>query len=221
VFLELRLALELRSLGFLDKIFPVMIGDADDPFITPSPSYTNYFSSGCNPKAADVHVESVEMKLTEHMDAQALGEPLEKNKTVKATLDEILANQGGFIEGDGVKAFDAVAERIVTMMLDCRNEEKSNADSDLVVVGTEATEGLVVRVKALEQENSQFKQEISSYKVQNSFLFDEASAIEEENIGLKDKNVALKRELEFLRQRATESSKAYDHNLCGLICNLN
>jgi hypothetical protein len=62
VFLEHPLALELRSLGFLEKIFPVMVGNADDPSVTPSPSYTNCFSSGCNPKAADVHVESVKMK---------------------------------------------------------------------------------------------------------------------------------------------------------------
>jgi hypothetical protein len=115
LFLEHRLALELRGLGYISKIYPVMIGDADDPYITPSPSYTN-FDFGCKQNAADVYVEAVESKLVEHMELQALGEPLEKNKTVKATLDEVLTNQGGKIEGDGLKAFDVVVKSIVSMI---------------------------------------------------------------------------------------------------------
>jgi hypothetical protein len=56
-----------------------MIGDANYPSVTPSPSYTNYFRSDCHPKVASVHVDSVEAKLSEHMNAQALEEPFEKN----------------------------------------------------------------------------------------------------------------------------------------------
>jgi hypothetical protein len=114
LFLEHRLALELRGLGYVRNIYPVIIGDADDPYITPSPYYDDFFVSGY-PETKDVYVEAVESKLVEHMELQALGEPLEKNKTVKATLDGILNYSGGHIFGDGCEAFSRAVESIYNL----------------------------------------------------------------------------------------------------------
>jgi hypothetical protein len=218
VFLEHRLALELRALGFIEKIFPVMIGDADDPSITPSPTYTNYFRSGCSPNVTDVHVESVEVKLLEHMYSQALGEPLEKKKTVKSTLDDILANQGGFIEGDGVEAFKAVAERILAMIHES-NKEEQNSDYAVSLTRDDENEK---RILMLEQENLSLKEEASSLKAEalsrekensswreeNFFLREEASllkdkltVVDRKNASLSDEVAALKRELQLMKQK--------------------
>jgi hypothetical protein len=70
----------------------------------------------------EVHVGFVEVKLIEHIGTQALGEPFEKNKTVKSTLDEITVNQSGFIEGDGEEAFNSVTEHILAMMHESSKE---------------------------------------------------------------------------------------------------
>jgi serine/threonine protein kinase len=118
VLLEYRLALELRSLGYVEKIYPVMIGEAEIGSITPSPIYSNFFASGGMPQAPDIYVESVERKLEEHMEKQALGTPVEKNKTVKAVLDDILACQGKLIEDEGNRAFSEAVLGIRKMLED-------------------------------------------------------------------------------------------------------
>jgi hypothetical protein len=50
-------------------------------------------ATGCLPNAPDTHVDSVEAKLVHHMDAMALGSPVEVNKTVKSVLGDIMACQ--------------------------------------------------------------------------------------------------------------------------------
>lgn len=124
VFLEYRLALELRGLGFIEKVFPVMIGDtlppepAAEPAAEPSTNtvYGKFFATGCCPRAADVVVAAVEAKLLLHMDNQALGSPLEVSRTVSAVLGDITACQGAFVEGDGESAFRTVAQSIINML---------------------------------------------------------------------------------------------------------
>ena len=91
VFLEHRLAVELRNLGMLEKIFPVMIGDPDGPI--PAANYGSFFGENCLPVGPDTHVESVEAKLVHHLDSMALGLPVETNKTVKAVITDIMACQ--------------------------------------------------------------------------------------------------------------------------------
>ena len=110
VFLEHRLALELRAMGLIEKIYPVMIGDKQGG------QYSAYFQSGCHPSAPDVYVESVEAKVREHLDRQGLGAPIESNVTVKKVLSSIMSNQGGFIEGMDEVAFVNVINTILDML---------------------------------------------------------------------------------------------------------
>ena len=111
VFLEHRLALELRSMGLIERIYPVMIGDKQGGH------YSSYFQSGCHPAAPDVYVDSIETKVREHLERQGLGAPLESNVTVKKVLSDITSNQGGFIEGIDEVAFLSVVDTIYNMLL--------------------------------------------------------------------------------------------------------
>ena len=82
VFLEHRLAVELQGLGLVEKVFPLFIGDVD----ASTGEYGNYFAGGCHPLLRDVSVSSVEVKLLQHMESQALGTPLEPRRTVKSVV---------------------------------------------------------------------------------------------------------------------------------------
>ena len=101
VLLEHRLALELSSLGLLEFIFPVFVGnpvgpspsDSDSP--TPADTYETWNWSNM-PASPDTHVQ--------HLDAMALGMPLTTNKTVKAVVTEITSNQGFFLQSEGVQS---------------------------------------------------------------------------------------------------------------------
>ena len=114
VFLEHRLAVELQGLGLIEKLFPVFIGDLN----ATTSEYSNYFSSGCHPKLPDVPVKSVEDKLRGHMESQALGTPLESDRTVASVVGAITACQGAFIEGEIEATFALAVTKITKMLTD-------------------------------------------------------------------------------------------------------
>jgi len=98
VLLEYRLSIELADRGLLESTYPVMIGDVD----ASSGEYGDYFAQGCHPNASSVVVVlAVEEKLVEHLEAQGLGLPFREEMSVKAVLDAITVNQGGFVQGRG------------------------------------------------------------------------------------------------------------------------
>ena len=102
VLLEQRLALEMKKLGLLQRIFPVFIGTPEGPCgsnpVAPAAKYEGWKRSNL-PAAPNAHVQSVEEKLVHHMSSMALGMPLETNKTVKAVLEGITSYQGVFVQG--------------------------------------------------------------------------------------------------------------------------
>jgi len=76
----------------------VMIADKRDPL---GDEYGRYFSEGCHPSGPRVVVNSVELKLQEHLDRQGLGAPVSESVTVAAVLEALTKNQGGFVQGEG------------------------------------------------------------------------------------------------------------------------
>ena len=115
VLLEHRLAVELRQLGLIEKIFPVFIGDMD----AATSEYTHYFSSGCHPSPLpDTSVTSVEDKLRFHMENQALGTPMEPNRSVSSVVGVITACQGAFIVGPADETFAAAVNSMTRMLTD-------------------------------------------------------------------------------------------------------
>ena len=57
----------------------------------------------------------MEEKLRVHMSAQALGTPLQSNRTVASILGDILSCQGVMIEGERDKAFEKAAQVVIDM----------------------------------------------------------------------------------------------------------
>ena len=112
VFLEHRLAVELQGLGLIEKIFPLFIGDLDKL----SMEYSHYFGSGCHPSLPDILIKSVEEKLRHHMESQALGTPIEPDRTVKSVVGAITACQGAFIVGPANATFVDAVDSIVKML---------------------------------------------------------------------------------------------------------
>ena len=153
VYLEYRLALELREMGLVEKIFPVMIGDLEQPALeqehTPnmgtddeahekilscSGEYSHYFSSGCHPnKASTATVATVETALRTHLDNEGLGSPYTTSESPHSVLSQITQNQGAFLTGNMSDSFSAIVGTIVGMIQpsEISNEEVSTAGLEL------------------------------------------------------------------------------------------
>ena len=139
VLLESRLALELRDRGLIEKIFPIMIGDKQysKEYAIMSDSvdlrmkdrsvksfvYSDYFLSGCHPRAPNLVVAAVEAKLWFHLERQGLGAPLRESLSVSDILNELTANQGGHVKGpgDGETEFIAISRVIIDMIAGCHD----------------------------------------------------------------------------------------------------
>ncbi len=106
--LEHRLALELCGLRLIEKINPVMIGEVN------SQGDYNRFTHLTDVSSAVV--DSVEVKVREHLARQAMGEPLRHAMTVVEVYDEIMANQRIFVQGNKLEAFNKIADSIVKML---------------------------------------------------------------------------------------------------------
>eukprot|EP01042_Synura_sphagnicola_P036298 gene36298-biopygen1040 len=115
VLLEWRLALDLKERGMIEGIFPVMIGDKGI-----DGTYSNYFTSACNPSPPDIIVKSIENKLHEHLGREGLGSPYVDHLTVKSICTAILSNQGGFYVGKKEDFFDTIIESISSMVDHCK-----------------------------------------------------------------------------------------------------
>jgi hypothetical protein len=111
------LALELRERRLVDAIFPVLIGDLNETeFDAGRVQYSNYFPSGCHPtEIPDTHVNAIEQKLQEHLSRQGLGYALTTKMTVSGIVEQVIANQGGFLRGDPEVAIQQICELIVTI----------------------------------------------------------------------------------------------------------
>lgn len=108
VLLELRLALELRALGMIEKIFPVLVGDSSDPSDGEADvSFCNFFTAGCLSMRTlpEVAVTSVESNVHRHMEEQGLGSPVVLCNSVHGVVDAVLKCNGALIEGPAVSAF--------------------------------------------------------------------------------------------------------------------
>ena len=110
VFLEYRLALELQGMGLIEKIFPVVIGEAQG-FI-----YKSFHGPGCWPEVKNESVLAVEEVLNHHLESQALGSPLVPNRTVADVFRKICELQGSLICGDGEIAFENTANTAVELI---------------------------------------------------------------------------------------------------------
>ena len=116
VFLEQRLALELKARGMVERVCPVFIGDkaTNTPTSTAITGasgdfYTEYLFRddvilnlvANHPSGSDAVIAAVEEKLLSHLDNLGLGLPLhaETGASVASVLEQLVASQGVFING--------------------------------------------------------------------------------------------------------------------------
>jgi hypothetical protein len=113
VLLEHVLALEQRERGKMLAIFPVFVGSVDE---ANGGEHRHFFVEGGVPDCESIPaVVSVEKKAREHLERQygrARSGMLTEDRSPKAVLDRLLAHQGGFVQGDGDAALDAIADRV-------------------------------------------------------------------------------------------------------------
>jgi hypothetical protein len=107
VLLEHTMTLELRELGYVEKVFPIFVGelhgDNYDRFCA-WPLFTS-----------DVMVSAVEDKLVSHMTEQGVGTPVRANRSVQAVWTEITKCQGAFLEGKNDVSLTKAVELIAHM----------------------------------------------------------------------------------------------------------
>lgn len=175
VFLEYRLALELREMGLVEKIFPVMIGDVsdeqnltDDDADATGPVYSHYFGSGCHPKLASTDsVSAVESALRVHLDNEGLGSPYSTSESPQSVLSQITQNQGAFLVGSLTECLPNIVNTIVEMVHHSDDSDKQHliaeeSISALTKVTSSGVGGAVAalksRVESLAEENEVLKQ---------------------------------------------------------------
>ena len=117
VLLEYRLALELKERAFIEKIYPVFIGDVIEG--SKACERGNYFDQGCHVDVStlsDVVVDAIESKLRTHLSRECLGSPMSNEMTIKALLVGITVNQGGFVEGREKEAFQKINNDLISVV---------------------------------------------------------------------------------------------------------
>lgn len=99
--LQCRLALELREIGLLREILPIIFGDKmtfDEEDL--DEKYVEYVS-----KPDSYSVESVEEVISQVLYSQALGRSILRNLSVRETVLKLTAHQPAMIEGTGTEAW--------------------------------------------------------------------------------------------------------------------
>ena len=109
VLLEHRLVVELQHRGLLERVFPVLLGDA---------IMGGFAKYAFTRTASQLPVDRVETKLRAHLDRQSLGAPLETRPTVAQVLQSITKCQGGKVEGTGTleSLLEGIADKVQGMV---------------------------------------------------------------------------------------------------------
>jgi ankyrin repeat protein/serine/threonine protein kinase len=177
--LEQQLALELKQMSLLSKVFPVLIGRRDSL----TADRCEPFDLDCVKNMPNTSVRSVRDKVAEHLERQRLGSPLHRDISVREVMTKLIAHQGHVVNsGRLLDELPLIAEKIADLCRDAANEEadavfarqlmESNINSSVAggisdqskqeqqrAVGVSAEEAgfmqvLVDKVAALEAKNS-------------------------------------------------------------------
>jgi hypothetical protein len=145
VFLEHRLAIELKQRGFIEKIFPVIIGssrtvggatvpiyreirDVDGP--TDDPPSGVYAPCDLRQEmptnAPSVQVRAVEVKITEHLEGNCLGTPLLQGSVIDV-YRSLMGFQGYFVQGDVQDSLQSLADRLINMVAACNSSKNHSS----------------------------------------------------------------------------------------------
>ena len=113
VLLELRLALELKEMGMIDAIFPVLVGDEQSQLDYKDRMYTKFSSWSTPNECPDCEVDSVEEKLAVNLDEFGLGYAMSEHRTVKQVYSTTMGYQAAFLEGNCDSALSSIASKTI------------------------------------------------------------------------------------------------------------
>ena len=138
VFLEHRLAIELKQRGLIEKIFPVIIGSSRTVRGVTVPIYRDVNGPTDDPpsgvyapcdlrqemptNAPSVQVRAVEVKITEHLEGNCLGTPLLQGSVIDI-YRSLMGYQGYFVQGDVQDSLESLADRLVIMVAACNSSK--------------------------------------------------------------------------------------------------
>jgi hypothetical protein len=128
------LAIELKQRGFIEKIFPVIIGSSRTVGGATVPIYRDVNGPTDDPpsgvyaacdlrqemptNAPSVQVLAVEKKITEHLEGNCLGTPLLQGSVIDV-YNSLIGYQGYFVQGDVQHSLQSLADRLVKMVHEC------------------------------------------------------------------------------------------------------
>lgn len=124
VLLEHSLALEFQHRGLIERIYPVLLGEAYS--INGEDGFAHYFNTGCHPDLqGNIVVKSVRDKIDFHLDRLCLGTPLVSDFCVRTVEKEILSNQGKVADGATKPLLAAITKDIREMTVGLRQRLKN------------------------------------------------------------------------------------------------
>jgi ankyrin repeat protein/serine/threonine protein kinase len=130
LFLEIRLAFELKRMGYLERMVPLFVGEYRDEI----DSFREYDWKTDWPTGKEIIVKKIEDSLTEELERQSLGCSVlssgEKELlTVSGMMKEFAKCQGIFLVGKKEKALDKVADSVGDMIKEL-NDRNTTASSN-------------------------------------------------------------------------------------------
>ena len=156
--LEHRMALELRTLGLIDKIFPIMVGKeiADG-------EYSDFFASKLRPYPPPIKIKKLEEALKKNfeklqMDFDEEGEDGE-SRHLEAVMDNIFKQQGGFIRGEYNQAVHDISYSIHEM---CHGQAAAAAKDGKAAKSEE--ELRAEELLKLKKDNDRLSKEVEKYE---------------------------------------------------------
>jgi hypothetical protein len=145
VFLEHRLALELRERGLVEKIFPVFVGDIVNGICE---KYSFSGPNACYPTCQYQSVNSVEEALAKGLDGQGLGLPYQESQTVAEVLSSIVKFQGGFVLGPYEDSVNHLAGDLIDLAKAVRNRGAARRNSEVTGGGGSRSSRVQSRVSS-------------------------------------------------------------------------
>jgi serine/threonine protein kinase len=128
VYLENRLALELKDRGLTEKIFPIFVGAKHT--VQNQDFYDKFYPGPVSNKC----VHSVESKVLSHLIESGEGLPLRpKSTTVKSVMDEICKCNGGFVmsvdemdKDERIRPLDLILDILANRIKELADDNNSN-----------------------------------------------------------------------------------------------
>ena len=122
--LEQYLAIELKELGFIDKVIPIFIGDYDPVADTfDEVKFESLFPAD---ESVDFSVDSVNKEIKDVFEKQSLGLPVKGNRTIREILKTLKEYHGIKIEGVPAVALAFAIEEISKVIK--KKENSSNTE---------------------------------------------------------------------------------------------